>query len=93
MFAVSDKVVCVDDKPRANHPKIPGYPLPVKGIIYVVRDAWDDPFASEGALVQLVGFPEVHSPIYGIRMGFTPSRFRKLEDIKCENRACLHSAI
>lgn len=88
MFSISDKVVCVDTKPRGTSARPPGYPYPTEGQIYVVRDVWQHPRASEGYMIQLVGFPEHHTRD-GVRMGWTPSRFRKLTDIQAENAAAL----
>lgn len=83
-FAISDKVVCIEDALGPAGVLVSGYPRVKKGVTYVIRDVWTEPRSREGYLVQLVGFPE-HRWASGMRCGWTPARFRKLEDIKVEN--------
>jgi hypothetical protein len=82
-FQISDKVVCVDASIRNPEQS---YRRVVKGQVYVICDVWIDENALEGWLVQLVGFDECYNSS-GVRMGWTPSRFRKLADIQAASRS------
>lgn len=81
MFKISDKVVCVDDRlrfaPRLTYPR--GFVE--LGVVYVVRSV---DYRPRGQLVQIVGKPAIGKR--GSDIGYWSSRFRKLEDIKEENR-------
>lgn len=81
----SDKVVCIDDKFSGEHMKFwIGVELPKAGVVYVIR------------CVSVDGFGRTHLHLVGIfgpkngdtenEWGFHPRRFRKLDDIREENR-------
>lgn len=87
MYNISDKLVCVDDSPIRNN-KTGNKRAPLghvkKGTIYVVETVFpteDDPFFSIG----IVGKPIIWLPT-GEFCGWSPLRFRKLEEIQEENR-------
>lgn len=82
MFNISDKVVCVDD----SEPWIgwDSWNEPLKrGRVYVIREVRTEG-AKYGCL--LVGIYGDVCPFTNEEFGFLQHRFRKLEDIKEENR-------
>ncbi len=83
MFAISDKVVCIDD--RIFHPNLVKYysSMPIRGQVYVVRDYIRNRFHGEDCVILTGITSEIWSD--GIERGFYPKRFRKLEEIKAEN--------
>lgn len=85
-FNISDKVVCVDDKNwRHQHLDIEQpNGLPVKGCVYCVSGM------RNSEAVTLVGLPGIHRPT-GIDIGYMPSRFRLLSEIKAANAARIAS--
>ena len=92
MFTLGEKVVCVDDKFPDSILEI-YQQLPVKDIVYVIRDVR----AGVNADVLLMDMHRKHEPsllvigLYnqcnkkGIEMGFSTARFRSLEELKQSN--------
>lgn len=82
MFRVSDKVVCVNDSPRRN-PRHAGNPSGLsKGSIYVISGfnyRGDILLVGHSTGLKCVGAPG--------EVGWSHDRFRKLEEIKEENRS------
>ena len=82
MFDIEQKVICVDDKfERDCLPNISAFP--VKGRVYTVRDlvpAFDYDMKETCAILldELINPPNPK----GVENGFSPDRFRTLEDIK-----------
>lgn len=76
MFHISDKVVCVDDSafkyPEAYHP----CGNVERGVVYCVSHM------RTTQSVIIVGKPAY---MYGIDIGWRPSRFRKLSEVQAEN--------
>lgn len=84
MFAISDKVVCVDDSPGKGENRYTGKPVPlVRDQIYVV-DSVSFEVRSSTSIVTLVGI-NMGLTSFGEPFGFCATRFRKLADIKAEN--------
>lgn len=85
MFKVSDKVVCVDAKwnPRVRFAKMSS--MPVVGTVYVVRGSYLSPGDGEPSC-RLVGINGNICKRFGTEYGFKQHHFRKLEEIKEENR-------
>lgn len=85
---ISDKVVCVDDVfPPWVASRFCGQ-LPREGELYVVRGYRIGRMADGRTplhifIVGIEGYPDSQS---GEEVGFSPHRFRKLDDIKEENR-------
>ena len=85
-FAISDKVVCVDDSPSI----VSGIKLLNKGQIYVISGF--DPTADNSCWpigtvsLYLVGIPMEIGPS-GFYVGWASCRFRKLTHIQAENAA------
>lgn len=78
-FAVNDKAVCVDDSPG----RLTGIRALKAGALYVIEDVSDSMESSE-QLVDVVGiYPRT---VNGRECGWCASRFRKLEDVREENR-------
>ena len=82
-FQINDKVVCVDDSPGKGNNRYKGKPSGLeKGRVYVVRELgqWKDI-----SLVYITGISFGFTAT-GFEFGFRSSRFRKLQDIKAENK-------
>lgn len=79
-FAVSDKVVCVDD----SRGETTGRKTLVKGTVYVVESVWLTR-RDQILVLEIVGI-DLGVNEYGKRIAFRASRFRKLEDVREENR-------
>ncbi len=86
-FNISDKVVCIDDTPGVR-PYQYHYPngFVKKGQVYCVESVLEYRF-TEGVLLSLfiVGCPRFWK-VTGANIPWAARRFRKLEDIKEENR-------
>lgn len=82
-FRISDKVVCVDDVFIREK-------LLNKGSVYVVR-GFSDIYCLSGKTgifsfgVLIVGV--INDKDFGVDIGFCPSRFRLLSEVKAENAA------
>lgn len=86
MFKISDKVVCVDDK-FAKEDNAFYYSLPVAGVVYVVREVyWTTSHDIPVVGICVTGVHGKPCDETGLESGFRAWRFRKLEDIKEENR-------
>jgi len=79
MFKVSDKVVCVDDR-RVHFQNVAPDGYVQKGRVYVVRGHSPVPGG-----IQVVGLRIIDS-LSGEELGFVNERFRKLEEVREENR-------
>ena len=80
MFNISDKVVCIDDSDQDDH----GDSV-ILNIIYVIRGIRD--YEEEDFIgLYLVGLNAGIDEEDGSERTFASERFRKLEDIKEENR-------
>lgn len=77
MFAISDKVICIEGS-NANN-------ILIKGQIYVINDIWkcNCRFCEGKIMVKVVGDAEEYYE--GIRVGWKVTRFRKLSEIQEEN--------
>lgn len=97
LMQISDKVVCVDDKPGWGtldgdyvHPN--GFVE--KGKIYCISDIFittmsryrGDMVGEKKLMVRIVGVPVIYKST-GEVFGFRADRFRRLEDIKQEKKA------
>jgi len=75
-FNVSDKVVCVDDKPRKA-----GTTLGLQcGHVYCVRAVFQSPVSGRWGL-RVVGIVAPTHPFWNIEYAFYADRFRKVEDV------------
>lgn len=87
MFAVNDKVVCVDDSPSAITGKRPL----CKGSVYCVTgfdDLGEDPRNRDKTNgLFLLGVENYHHPRFNVIVGWHPRRFRKVSEVREENRA------
>lgn len=79
-FKISDKVVCVDNRPCDLSRRGPLK----KGTVYVVEDAWVCE-RHHWPLVCVVGDEAMFNEL-GYKCGWDPRRFRLLSDVQAENR-------
>lgn len=87
MFDVGEKVVCVNAEFQEWVKKLYS-DLPKQDQVYVVRDIVPGQQAdmSKSVAVLLIGLTG-HINTHGIENGFSCHRFRRLEDIKRQNKA------
>ena len=83
MFNISDKVVCVDDSNQTN-PDIDKIDYVVKDAVYVIRGF--DVLGGLHLTGMIAGYWIGEVSNSGLEAGWKTCRFRKLEDIKEENR-------
>jgi len=89
MFAIGQKVVCIDDKFIDEIKKL-YLMLPVEGVTYVIRDlaiGQHQPGGQGDICVLLIGLvnPKANSKA-ALERGFSETRFRPLEELRAMNK-------